>query len=322
MNVTLVDETIIQALMHNLDPTDIAQLRLTCKHFRDLIDEESTFWMDMWSAVFSDYAEVVRQVQSVDFVEDIDLQASVSEWKDAFIEQRSRTDTELDELSKEAEQNFLQGGRIIEEAQNSGGEGIDGTVLDSAMNHFLNAIRLCPNHLSAFSKIIGMCMLVGALDQAMVIADLTEEIEGDRASSGLSSIVNELRNQINRRGQACQSEESDAYKLLIENDQLSTKAAVALSKVFLRFDKDSDGFLNRQELTDFITFAAGQRPSSEFVDMFLQYRETNEKGDLTLDGFLAHYLMQSLDDPDETMNDLCKFGFDPTLDHVDVLPDA
>lgn len=95
-----------------------------------------------------------------------------------------------------------------------------------------------------------------------------------------------------------------------EGNQLSPALHDVLVEVFNKFDEDKDGALNAKELDAFIFKTNGAHPPPQFLRQMGLRFGANKKGWLSLDGFLAFYLEQTLDDPSETRNDLSVHGYD------------
>ncbi|KAJ3041588.1 hypothetical protein HDV00_009065 [Rhizophlyctis rosea] len=116
--------------------------------------------------------------------------------------------------------------------------------------------------------------------------------------------------------------------LLDDNDQFTPKAQKALLEIFTKYDKDTDGLLNKEELDAFATDSNGEPvaypsyPNPSFRvfdqdsldDLFANF--DNEDGKLTKDGFLDMFHLQTLSDEDETYKDLENHGYGPDLEKL------
>ncbi|KAI8369641.1 uncharacterized protein BYT42DRAFT_617641 [Radiomyces spectabilis] len=107
------------------------------------------------------------------------------------------------------------------------------------------------------------------------------------------------------------SEKNDPFSILIddETDEFLPKVETILREIFDRFDKDKDGVWNNKELQDFAEATNGR---SEIVDSF----DVDDKDQLTYKGFYQMYHIQTLSDPEETLNDFQKHGYDSNLELV------
>ena len=118
-------------------------------------------------------------------------------------------------------------------------------------------------------------------------------------------------------------------ELLDNEGDFTDRCREVLTEVFQRFDKDSDGALNDEELDQFSTV-------SYFVDIFVNfvkacngkpfdkdskeeiktYFKLDKNGNLTLNGFMEMYHMQTSSEPKETWRDLQKLGYNKKLEKV------
>jgi hypothetical protein len=127
----------------------------------------------------------------------------------------------------------------------------------------------------------------------------------------LYTVINEslslvLEEEIERIAIGYKGEE----ELLTEDNQLSPALHDVLVEIFKKFDQDGDEALNAKELDSFIFKTNGAHPPPQFLRQMGLRFGANKKGWLSLDGFLAFYLEQTLDDPSETRNDLGVHGYD------------
>ncbi|KAG0179943.1 hypothetical protein DFQ29_001451 [Apophysomyces sp. BC1021] len=107
------------------------------------------------------------------------------------------------------------------------------------------------------------------------------------------------------------TESIDPLSILIDDDtdEFLPKVELILREVFDRFDKDKDGAWKTEELQDFAEATNGR---AEIVESF----DVNDKDQLTYKGFYQMYHMQTLSDPEETLKDFKKHGYDNNLDLV------
>jgi len=78
--------------------------------------------------------------------------------------------------------------------------------------------------------------------------------------------------------------------------QMRPRFLAALETVFHMFDQDGDGFLCREELTDWCLKANGRPPTSAELDLLLSHEYATPRG-LPLGGFLGIYISQGLTNP-------------------------
>ncbi|RKP26694.1 hypothetical protein SYNPS1DRAFT_5990, partial [Syncephalis pseudoplumigaleata] len=89
---------------------------------------------------------------------------------------------------------------------------------------------------------------------------------------------------------------------------LSPQLVRVLTCIFEQFDRDQDRHWSCDELNAFITASNGQPAPPAFLRQFIG-RYGEHAGRLTLDGLLAFFLQQTLDDPEETRQDLVKHNW-------------
>ncbi|KAJ1676014.1 hypothetical protein EV182_000083 [Spiromyces aspiralis] len=100
--------------------------------------------------------------------------------------------------------------------------------------------------------------------------------------------------------------------LLKDPNTLSDALISALQHLFSRFDKDRDNKLSIRELSSLVSVTNGSPPHPMAIkQMIASLERTPRATSLTWDGFKAFFLVQSLQDPEETRKDLNKLGFDP-----------
>lgn len=75
---------------------------------------------------------------------------------------------------------------------------------------------------------------------------------------------------------------------MIKDHELSPKLAEVLSEIFESFDKDHDGALNNQELSQFIFTTNGSHPPPQFLVQIAQRFGGTDQHWLTKEGFLVN----------------------------------
>ncbi|KAJ1735785.1 hypothetical protein LPJ72_001701 [Coemansia sp. Benny D160-2] len=99
----------------------------------------------------------------------------------------------------------------------------------------------------------------------------------------------------------------------------SAQLSNALAIIFQRFDSDRDGVLSVSEIASMIQITNG-RPAprstiQHIIGVFggrIQTKGGRMVSGWDINSLTDFYIGQSLDDPNETRNDLAKFGFDPS----------
>ncbi|KAG0170617.1 hypothetical protein DFQ28_002053 [Apophysomyces sp. BC1034] len=96
------------------------------------------------------------------------------------------------------------------------------------------------------------------------------------------------------------TESIDPLSILIDDDT---------DEFLPKVELDKDGAWKTEELQDFAEATNGR---AEIVESF----DVNDKDQLTYKGFYQMYHMQTLSDPEETLKDFKKHGYDNNLDLV------
>lgn len=190
-------------------------------------------------------------------------------------------------------------------------------TLSKASSLLFKALYVYPDNVAVYHLLAFTCLIMNQFNIALEIAEMGQCI--DEAYEPLNELIEEINMILS------QLEGNEDQEPLIENNNLSEKLRSVLTKVFMRFDKDGDGFLNFDEVAELINATNGQYPDRLFIQQMIEmfnslidnsFTGVEGNGDadkLTLQAFLAFYLKQTLEDPSETRNDLEKFGFDSKL---------
>ncbi|KAF9108960.1 hypothetical protein BGX29_000048 [Mortierella sp. GBA35] len=102
--------------------------------------------------------------------------------------------------------------------------------------------------------------------------------------------------------------------VLVEEDGAFTKECeAALVAIFERYDVDKDGALSNDELDAFAKDTNGAVFDEDSRNEITEFLDLDDKGQLTLKGFLQMYNLQTTSEPEETWKDLQKHGYDTTL---------
>ncbi|KAI9096156.1 hypothetical protein DFS34DRAFT_624178 [Phlyctochytrium arcticum] len=105
-------------------------------------------------------------------------------------------------------------------------------------------------------------------------------------------------------------------ELLTEEDAFIPACEEALKEIFARFDVDKDNSLSREELDNFAIAANGEKFDDATLEELKESFDVTKEGNLTLDGFIDMYHLQTLSDEDETWKDLKKFGYNDQIEKV------
>ncbi|KAI8070635.1 uncharacterized protein B0P05DRAFT_550510 [Gilbertella persicaria] len=110
----------------------------------------------------------------------------------------------------------------------------------------------------------------------------------------------------------------DVYSLFVDEEtgDLKPKVDKILKDIFENFDKDKDGKWNRKEIQDFATATNGRPFEDSVIEEIIDSFEVDEQNNLLFTGFYQMYYMQTVSEPEETLKDFKKHGYDDNLDLV------
>ncbi|KAH6572795.1 hypothetical protein BASA60_006470 [Batrachochytrium salamandrivorans] len=89
--------------------------------------------------------------------------------------------------------------------------------------------------------------------------------------------------------------------------------SAALTEIFTRFDKDGDGVFSQAEVDAFAIASNGSKFDSSTLEEIKEYFDVDSNGQLTLQGFLEMFQMQTLADTERTWERPEKHGYDDQL---------
>ncbi|KAF8938737.1 hypothetical protein EDD21DRAFT_412626 [Dissophora ornata] len=101
--------------------------------------------------------------------------------------------------------------------------------------------------------------------------------------------------------------------LVDEEGGLTQDCEDALVAIFKRYDVDKDGALSSAELDAFAKDTNGDVFDEDTRSEIAEFLDLDDKGQLTLKGFLQMYNLQTSSEPEETWKDLQKHGYDTKL---------
>ncbi|KAG0991938.1 hypothetical protein G6F28_008119 [Rhizopus arrhizus] len=115
-----------------------------------------------------------------------------------------------------------------------------------------------------------------------------------------------------------QDKKDDVYSLLIEEEtgELKPKTEKILRAIFDNFDADKDGKWNMKELQDFATATNGRPFEDSVIEEIIESFEVDKENNLLYSGFYQMYYMQTVSEPEETLKDFKKHGYDDNLELV------
>ncbi|CEI90837.1 hypothetical protein G6F70_002326 [Rhizopus microsporus] len=113
-------------------------------------------------------------------------------------------------------------------------------------------------------------------------------------------------------------EKKTNYHLLFDEDtgELTPKTEKILRAIFDNFDKDKDGKWNLKEIQDFATATNGRPFEDSVIDEIIESFEVDDNNNLLFSGFYQMYYMQTVSEPEETLKDFQKHGYDDNLELV------
>ncbi|KAL0075842.1 hypothetical protein J3Q64DRAFT_1774428 [Phycomyces blakesleeanus] len=114
------------------------------------------------------------------------------------------------------------------------------------------------------------------------------------------------------------TETIDHFSILLngDTDEFLPRVEEILREIFNRFDKDKDGVWNTKEIQDFAEATNGRPFDDSVIDEITESFDVDEKDQLTYKGFYQMYHIQTLSEPEETLNDFKKHGYDNNLELV------
>ncbi|KAI8351444.1 hypothetical protein EDC96DRAFT_518614 [Choanephora cucurbitarum] len=114
------------------------------------------------------------------------------------------------------------------------------------------------------------------------------------------------------------TQEIDAYSLLVDEEtgDLKPKVDKILKDIFNNFDKDKDGKWNNKEIQDFATATNGRPFEESVIEEIIDSFEVDKENNLLFSGFYQMYYMQTISEPEETLKDFKKHGYDNNLELV------
>ncbi|ORZ23425.1 hypothetical protein BCR42DRAFT_404742 [Absidia repens] len=110
---------------------------------------------------------------------------------------------------------------------------------------------------------------------------------------------------------------NDHFSLLLDDsDNFLPRVEEILKEIYTHFDEDKDNFWNTKELQAFAEATNGRQFDQSSLDEIIDSFDVNKENQLTFRGFYEMYHIQTLSDPEETLNDFKKHGYDDKLELV------
>ncbi|CAO3640234.1 unnamed protein product [Cunninghamella blakesleeana] len=113
------------------------------------------------------------------------------------------------------------------------------------------------------------------------------------------------------------TETIDPFSLLLDDtDNFLPRVEEILKEIFTQFDKDKDNVWNTEDLQSFAEATNGRPFDQASLDEIAESFDVDDNNNLTFRGFYEMYHIQTLSDPEETLNDFKKHGYDNKLELV------
>ncbi|ORZ22515.1 hypothetical protein BCR42DRAFT_406349 [Absidia repens] len=113
------------------------------------------------------------------------------------------------------------------------------------------------------------------------------------------------------------TEDVDHFALLLDDsDNFLPRVEEILKEIFTHFDEDKDNLWNTKELQAFAEATNGGPFDQSSLDEIVESFDVDKDNQLTFKGFYEMYHIQTLSDPEETLNDFKKHGYDDKLQLV------
>ncbi|KAG2172705.1 hypothetical protein INT43_000052 [Umbelopsis isabellina] len=108
----------------------------------------------------------------------------------------------------------------------------------------------------------------------------------------------------------------EPVQLLDDEENFTPRFEQVLEEIFKRFDKGNKGSWTTEEINEFATQTNGKPFDKETLEEIETFFEVTEGGNLTTNGFMQMYHLQTQNDPEETWKDLKTYGYDDSLNLV------
>ncbi|ORX58677.1 hypothetical protein DM01DRAFT_321907 [Hesseltinella vesiculosa] len=106
----------------------------------------------------------------------------------------------------------------------------------------------------------------------------------------------------------------DAFSILLDDtDEFLPAVEKILKEIFAKFDKDNDNVWSTEELQAFAKATNGDSLDSNSLQDIAESFDVDDKNRLTSRGFYEMMHLQTLSDPEETLSDLKKHGYEDQL---------
>ncbi|KAJ2848583.1 hypothetical protein IWW36_003214 [Coemansia brasiliensis] len=307
-----------------LDVTDLAALALTSRRLCSMARDDE-LWLERVAADFGDRALVVSLLAEagVDIAELADCSPDLVPWRPALVPNcrgkagmqcyRDRlarafpaSDDERLARAKHGESEIDQVKQLLRD-----GPPADDVLCEAAFR-LLRVQEWFPTSAECYYLWALICFMRNALFPALQLLDIGQAVNSDFGP------LHELRAEVQATVDGVFGSGNETPLLNPTCSEPSSQLTAALAAIFRRFDCDRDGVLSAKELGALIRVTNGQpvppAAISQIIHTFggpIQTHNSRKVAGWDLRSLCSFYVAQSLQDPQETRQDLEKFGFDP-----------
>ncbi|KAJ1915662.1 hypothetical protein H4219_004192 [Mycoemilia scoparia] len=202
---------------------------------------------------------------------------------------------------------------LIHDVENPDTEADD--LFKEIIANILSVLDYFPQHFECYHLLGFLCYLNNSLSESQAFLEI-----GLSLNPKFQPLI-ELHDEVTKIIKGNFESDEGQVPLLFDENTLSPQLNEVIAVLFSRFDKDQDGMLSVSELSELVSVSNGSIPNPNSIKQLIATFEGMHKNNsrhigvqptkLSRDGLTTFFLMQSIEDPEETRSDLKKFGFDP-----------
>ncbi|KAJ1961424.1 hypothetical protein IWQ62_003875 [Dispira parvispora] len=174
--------------------------------------------------------------------------------------------------------------------------------LEEAARELVEVVDILSDHAPSYYLLALVCYLLHAFKQASKLAEMCLALDPD------FELAIQLLSESRDKSVGVYGTEGVAP--LLTGRRISDALKNALTVLFQRYDRDRDGVWNIRELREFVLLTNGTNPSLAMLQQLCATFSSQPTKGLTFDGLCEFFVQQSLQDHEETRQDLAKHGFD------------
>jgi hypothetical protein len=187
--------------------------------------------------------------------------------------------------------------------------------LNAALDRFDEALKLTSKHMDA---LLGKAYVQGELGQSEeAVVTLLQAMAIDDKDVRVHTMLGQLGEFDDSLLDNPDMPDLDIVeKFMNQKGEPTKKFEIALTEIFERYADGEGKFraITKKGMDRFHHFVNGGPLSESAMDyLFSGEWELNPQGNITLQGFISFYLNQTFADPQETISDLKKLGYDNEL---------